>query len=333
MEYTTHFVTRHGHSVLYDSLDPADVWNTETGLVKDDWKSFDAPLLEAVQFLRATNLDDWMDARPSPPPPSQAPAAPRPPSPPPPPSPQPVAPPSAPPSPPTWCQHGLPLPEAGVCCAGECAACDPSCHEASGCCAPAILQTGVHCTHFSSVGCALLSWQAVGPLPPPSPSRPPPGKPPSPAPPSPPPSPRSPSMFSDGSGSWLSLVLFAAAMGVVMWHTNRRRRRRSEGEDEEAVGFVSPFGFGRWARVAAADDAEQEDDLDDDPSHLKPQRDEGTDGDGADGDGADGDGVDGVGEIADPDPATSHQGTTQQPLIDREPAPREQPVDSTIVIL
>ena len=78
MEYTTHFVTRHGHSVLYDSLDPADVWNTETGLVKDDWKSFDAPLLEAVQFLRATNLDDWMDARPSPPPPSQAPAAPRP---------------------------------------------------------------------------------------------------------------------------------------------------------------------------------------------------------------------------------------------------------------
>ena len=136
-------------------------------------------------------------------------------------------------------------------------------------------------------------------------------------------------MFSDGSGSWLSLVLFAAAMGVAMWHTNRRRRRRSEGEDEEAVGFVSPFGFGRWARVAAADDAEQEDDLDVDPSHLKSQRDE-----GADGDGADGDGVDGVGgEVADPDPATGHQGTTQQPLIDREPASREQPAESPIVIL
>ena len=88
-------------------------------------------------------------------------------------------------------------------------------------------------------------------------------------------------------------------------------------------------GFNPLVDKEQPDDAEQEDDLDVDPSHLKPQRDE-----GADGDGADGDGVDGVGgEVADPDPATGHQGTTQQPLIDREPASREQPVDSPIVIL
>ena len=275
LEFATQFVTRHAHSVFYDALNPTDTMHTEAGLVEDDsWASFSLSRLESLQFLRSTDVRDWLLPPTPPTPPPQAPSPPPLPRSPFPPSPPPPPPPFPPPSPPTWCQSGQPLAGAGVCCAPECTTCGPSCTDPGGCCAPAILQAGVHCTRFSSVGCVLLAWQTVGPLPPPPPSLPPRslwvsdevrGAHPNPTLSLPTELVSGAPAASASAPALLSIVPSLAGLLALYYWCGRRARAsfNKQGKDTGMEthgrrGGTGWFGYGRWSRVAAMEDVDDE---------------------------------------------------------------------------